>query len=67
MLKQCLLAEFTDMRAQNKGRNVLLAFEDEACELDSDTVTVKPFNLHVLQKLYIITCLEKLNRLLDLQ
>ena len=55
------------MRAQKKGQNVLLAFEDEACELDSVTMTVKPFNLHMLQKLRIIILLGKLNHLLDLQ
>ena len=43
-LKQCLLAQFTDMRAQKKGRDVLLAFEEDicpaltkACEFDSDS------------------------------
>ena len=42
-LKQHLLAEFTDIRAQKKGRDVLLAFKDDigpalakACEIDSD-------------------------------
>ena len=39
-----LLAEFTDMRAQKKGRDILLAFENDigpalakACEIDSDS------------------------------
>ena len=43
-LKQRLLAEFTDMRAQKKGRDILLAFENDigpalakACEIDSDS------------------------------
>ena len=43
-LKERLLAKFTDMRAQKKGRDVLLAFEDDigpalakACEFDSDS------------------------------
>ena len=47
-LKQRLLAEFTDMRAQKKGRDVLLAFEDDigpalakACELDSDSEAIQ--------------------------
>ena len=42
-LKQRLLAQFTDMRAQKKGRDVLMAFEEDigsalakACEFDSD-------------------------------
>lgn len=46
-LKQRLLAHFSDMRAHNKGRDVLLAFEDDvgdalakACELDSDSDAV---------------------------
>ena len=41
-LKQCLLTHFTDMCAQKKGRDVLVAFEEvistalaKACELDS--------------------------------
>jgi len=43
-LKQHLLAQFNDMRAQKKGRDVLMAFEEDigpalakACELDSDS------------------------------
>ena len=42
-LKQCLLAQFTDMQAQKKGRDVLMAFEEDigtalakACEFDKD-------------------------------
>ena len=43
-LKQRLLAEFTDMRAQKKGQDILLAIENDigpalakACEIDSDS------------------------------
>ena len=43
-LKQHLLAHFTDIRAQKKSRDVLLALEEDigsalakVCELDSDT------------------------------
>lgn len=46
-LKHCLLAQFTDMRAQKKGRDVLLAFEEDigsalakACELDNDNEAI---------------------------
>jgi len=46
-LKQRLLAHFPDMRAHTKGRDILMAFEDDAaaavikaCELDSDTDAV---------------------------
>ena len=46
-LKQRLLTQFTDMKAQKKGRDVLLAFEDDignalakACELDSDNKAI---------------------------
>ena len=46
-LKDCLLAQFTDMRAQKKGRDVLLASEEDigtalskACELDSDNEVI---------------------------
>ena len=46
-LKQRLLAQFPDMRANTKGRDVLLIFEEgvgdaltKACELDSDTDVV---------------------------
>ena len=42
-LKHRLLAQFPDMRAQTKGRDILLVFEEDvgaaltkACELDSD-------------------------------
>ena len=42
-LKQRLLAQFSNMQAQNKGRDVLLAFEEDigaaltkVCEFDSD-------------------------------
>ena len=42
-LKQRLLAEFPDMRAYTKGRDVLMAFEDDigsalakACEQDNN-------------------------------
>ena len=49
-LKQCLSAEFTDIRAhdQKKGQDVLLAFEGDigpalakACELDSDSEAIQ--------------------------
>ena len=47
-LKQCLLAEFTDMRAQKKGQDVLLAFEGDiglalakVCELDSGSEAIQ--------------------------
>ncbi len=70
-LKQRLLAQFTDMQAQKKGRDVLMAFEEDigtaltkACELDSDN---EPFTLHVQQRLYVVTCLGKLNPLLGSQ
>lgn len=43
-LKKQLLAEFPDLRAQSKGQEVLLVFDDDigsalvkACEFDSDT------------------------------
>lgn len=46
-LKQCLLAQFTDMQAQKKGRDVLIAFEEDigtalakACEFDSDNEAI---------------------------
>ena len=46
--KQCLSAELTDMRAQKKDRDFLLAFEDDigpalakACELDSDSDAIQ--------------------------
>ena len=46
-LKHRLLAQFTDMRAQKKGRDILLAFEEDigtalakACELDSDNEAI---------------------------
>ena len=47
LLKQRLLAQFPDMRAHTKGRDVLLVFEEDvgdaltkACELDSDKYVV---------------------------
>uniref|UniRef100_UPI00358F83C1 uncharacterized protein n=1 Tax=Myxine glutinosa TaxID=7769 RepID=UPI00358F83C1 len=46
-LKQRLLAQFPDMRAHTKGRDILMAFEEDvgaalakACELDSDSDAV---------------------------
>ena len=46
-LKQRLLAHFPDLRAQNKGRDVLLVFDEDigaalgkACEQDSDSDAV---------------------------
>ena len=46
-LKQRLLAQFPDMRAYTKGRDILMAFEEDvgaalakACELDSDSDAV---------------------------
>ena len=44
-LKQRLLAQFTDMHAQRKGRDVLMAFEEDiglakACEFDSDNEAI---------------------------
>lgn len=46
-LKQRLLSQFPDMRAHTKGRDILMAFEedlgaalDKACELDSDSDAV---------------------------
>lgn len=46
-LKQRLLAQFTDMRAQRKGRDVLMAFEEDigtalakACEFDDDNEAI---------------------------
>ena len=54
-----------------KGIGVLIAFEEDigpalakACELDSTNDTI---HLHVLQKLYVIICLGKLNPLLGCQ
>ena len=47
-LKQCLLAQFTDMRTQKKGRDVLMEFEEDigpalakACEFDSDSDAIQ--------------------------
>ena len=47
-LKQCLLYEFTDMKAQKKGQDVLLTLEDDTspalakvCELDSDSEAIQ--------------------------
>ena len=47
-LKQCLSAEFIDMKAQKKGHDVLLAFEGDigsalakVCELDSDSEAIQ--------------------------
>ena len=46
-LKQCLSAEFTDMRAQKKGQDVLLAFVGDngpalgkVCKLDSESEAI---------------------------
>ena len=55
-LKQCLLTHFTDMRAQKKGRDVLMVFEEDigtalpkACELDSENHVIT-LHVHVLQR-----------------
>ena len=70
-LKQRLLAHFTDMQAQKKGREVLLAFEEDIGtawpKSVSLIVTMMQFTLHVLQRLFVTICLEKLNPLLALQ
>ena len=54
-----------------KGIGLLIAFEEDigtalakACELDRTNDTI---HLHVLQKLYVIICLGKLNPLLGCQ
>ena len=54
-LKQCLLTHFTDMGAQKKGRDVLMAFEEDigtalakACELDSANDAIHPN--HIFRK-----------------
>ena len=46
-LKQRLLAQFPDMRTHNKGRDIMMAFEEDvgsaltkACELDNDNDAV---------------------------
>ncbi|KAJ8394427.1 hypothetical protein AAFF_G00046380 [Aldrovandia affinis] len=62
-LKQRLLAQFPDMRAHTKGKDILMAFEEDlgaalakACELDSDSDAV-----HLAHAAQIVraTCLEK--------
>ena len=70
-LKERLLCEFTDMRPHKKGRDVLLAFEEDigtalarACDFDSE---VMPFTLPVLPRLYVIICLGELCLSMDLQ
>ena len=70
-LKQRLLTHFTDMHAQKEGRVVLITFEEDigtplskACELYSADDII---HLHVLQRLYVIICLGKLNPLLGCQ
>ena len=70
-LKQRLLAQFTDMKAQKKGRDVLMAFEEDIgtalAKHVSLTVITRPFTLPVQQKLYVVTFLGRQNPLLGSQ
>ena len=70
-LKQRLLAQFMDMQAQKQGRDILMAFKDDigtalakSCEFDSDSDVI---TLHMQHRLYAVTCLGKLNLLMDFQ
>ena len=67
-LKQRLLAQFTNMKAQKKGRDVLMAFEALHWPKHvSLTVITRPFTLPVQQKLYVVTFLGRQNLLLGSQ
>ena len=64
-LKQRLLTEFTDMQTQKKGRDILLAFENDigpvlakACEIDSDSDAII---LAHAERLCTIICLRMPN------